>query len=295
MKLRTWNHHASEAFASIHDNGLMSIASASTVAVSLLVLALFVVLALNLSHMGQVLDSQVQIVAYLQAGFDEANQPVLMQQIDAIPGVTSAQFVTKQQALDQLKKEFGDQQDLLASVADHNPLPDSVQIKVAKPAQVAPVAAAVGRIAWVDHADYKQAVVQRLFALTGALRTAGLALVIGLALATVVLIANTIRITVFARREEIAIMKLVGATDAFIRWPFLLEGAVLGLIGATVAAAAVWWGYSNLLMRINADLPFVPILQRQPLLWELSGALLVLGLGLGALGSSVSVRRFLRV
>src|SRR5579875_328788 len=169
----------------------MSIASASTVAISLLVLALFVVLGLNLAHMGQVLDAQVEIVAYLQTNFDRSGEAALMQQIQAIPGVSSAQYVTKEEALNRLKQQFGDQADLLNSVADNNPLPDSVEIHVADPSEVDAVATAVGKLPGVDHADYKQAVVQRLFALTAALRTAGLVLVAGLALATVVLIANT--------------------------------------------------------------------------------------------------------
>jgi cell division transport system permease protein len=288
-------HFVREAATSIRDNALMSLASASTVAISLLVLALFVVLALNLQHMGQVLDAQVEIVAYLRTDFDRANQPLLMQKIEAIPGVVAATFVTKEQALDRLRQQFGDQQDLLDAVAADNPLPDSVEIRVARPDQVAAVAAAVGQLQSVERADYKQAVVQRLFALTAALRTAGLVLVAGLALATVILIANSVRLAVFARREEIAIMKLVGATDSFIRWPFVLEGALLGVIGGAAAAAVVWWGYSALVARIARDLPFLPVLPRQPLLSNLTAALVLLGLGLGAAGSGVSLRRFLRV
>ncbi len=295
MKVRTLMHFVREAASSIRDNGLMSIASASTVAISLLVLSLFVVLGLNVSHMGKVLDAQVEIVAYLQTNFNRAGESTLMQQIEAIPGVSSAQYVTKGQALNQLKKQFGDQQDLLNSVAANNPLPDSVDIHVANPGQVDGVAQAVGKLPGVAHADYKQAVVQRLFALTDALRTAGLVLVGALALATIVLIANTIRVAVFARREEIAIMKLVGATDSFIRWPFLMEGAILGLLGAGAASGVAWWGYTALVNRIAHDLPFVPILARQPLLPELTGWLVLLGLILGAAGSTLSLRRFLRV
>jgi cell division transport system permease protein len=292
--MRTWLHFAREALSGIRDNGLMSVASASTVAISLLVLALFVVLGLNLSHMGQVLDAQVEIVAYLQTSFNRSGEAALMQQIQAIPGVTSAQYVTKEEALSRLKQQFGDQQDLLNSVADNNPLPDSVEIHVADPGQVDAVAQAVGKLPGVDHADYKQAVVQRLFALTAALRTVGLILVAGLALATVILIANTIRVAVFARREEIAIMKLVGATDSFIRWPFLIEGALLGLFGAAAASAVAWWGYSAVALRVAQDLPFLPLLSEQPLVTELSAWLIVLGLVLGAVGSTISLRRFLR-
>lgn len=295
MKLRTWGYYLRSSLNSIRENGLMSFASASTVAISLLVLSAFLVLALNLQHMAKVLDAQVQVVAYLDTTFDEANQAALMAQVRAIPDVEQATFVSKQQALDQLKKQFGDQQDLLASVAGHNPLPDTVQVQVASPDQIPAVAKALGQLPGVQRADYKQQVVQRLFAFTRALRTIGLILVAGLAVATVVLIANTTRLAVYARREEIGIMKLVGATDGFIRWPFLLEGALLGLIGAAVASGATWWGYSWMVQKVALALPFVPVLPRQPLLVQTAEGLLLLGLVLGAIGSGWSVRRFLRV
>lgn len=295
MNPRTWSYYIRSSLSSIRENGLMSFASASTVAISLLVLAVFLVLALNLQHMGQVLDAQVQVVAYLKSDFSESGEAALMAQVEAIPGVAQATFISKGQALAELKKQFGDQQDLLASVAADNPLPDTIEVQVKSPGDIAAVAKALGKNPSVQQADYKQAVVQRLFAFTRALRIVGGFLVAGLALATIVLIANTTRIAVYARREEIGIMKLVGATDGFIRWPFLLEGAVLGLVGATVATAATWWGYSWLVQKVALVLPFVPVLPRQPLLLQTGEVLLLLGLLLGSIGSGWSVRRFLRV
>lgn len=274
-------------------NALMSVASASTVAVSLLVLALFVVLALNFGHMAAVLDAQVEIVTYLKPDFDRSREGQLMSQIRAIPGVKAATFVSKEEALARLKAQFGDQKDLLDAVERHNPLPDTVEVQTTDPSVVPTVAAAIGRLDGVDRADYKQDVVRRLFAFTRALRTAGLGLVALLAGATVVLVANTTRVAVYARREEITIMRLVGATAAFISWPFLLEGAILGLLGAAAAVAASWWGYTWIQQQVALALPFVPILPRQPLLWHLTEWLTLLGVGLGAAGSGWSVRRYL--
>ncbi len=128
-----------------------------------------------------------------------------------------------------------------------------------------------------------------------ALRALGVFLAAVTGLATLLIISNTIRISVFSRRREIAIMKLVGATDAFIRWPFVLEGAFLGSVGALVAAAAAWFGYVWLVDRIAATLPFIPTLAPQPFLWNLARVLLAMGLLVGAGGSVLSVRRHLRV
>jgi cell division transport system permease protein len=295
LRARTWSYFVRSSVNSVMDNGLMSLASISTMAISLLVLAAFALLALNLQYMGRVLDAQVQIVAYLQPSFDRSQTASLMSQVRAIPGVVSAQFVSREQALSRLESEFGTQKNLLASVQQHNPLPDSIEVRPQGRTTIQQVATALGRLPGVASVDYKQQVVQRLYAFTNALRLAGYVVVAGLSLATVLLIANTVRLAVYARREEIGIMKLVGATDSFVRWPFLIEGALLGAAGAAVAAGVTWWGYSLAVRSITRTLPFVPMLAGGLLLERTAAALLVLGVILGGVGSSWSVNRFLRV
>ena len=120
-------------------------------------------------------------------------------------------------------------------------------------------------------------------------------LVIFLAMATLFIISNTIRLTVFARRKEVVIMKYVGATDWFIRWPFLLEGMTLGFFGAVIASLCINSIYAGLLERIHATLAFLPLLPTSPLLFYVTMFLLAAGTGIGALGSYISLRKFLRV
>lgn len=295
MGLRSWQYAVRESVVSIRRNGLMSLAAVSTIALALLILSIFLTLAANLQHMAGYLESQVEIRAFLKRDTTVKVRDEARQAIAALPGVTSVTFVSRDEALKRLRQQFGEQQSVLDAVEEMNPLPDGFEIKVDKPDNVDGVAAAVGKIPGIEKVKYQQGLVQRLFRLTQAIRTLGILLATALALATLFIISNTIRLTVFARRREVAIMKLVGATDAFIRRPFFLEGLVLGLGGALVAALAIWLGYSWLAKSISVSLPFVPLVPRQPFLANLSLTLLVLGAIIGAGGTILSLRRYLKV
>lgn len=295
MNVRSWGYALSAATSSIRKNGPMSAASISTVAVSLLVLAIFLLLAVNLEHMATTLESQVEIRAYLASDWDRAKKVDLEARIGAIAGVREVTFVTREEALERLKQQFGPQQGLLEAVEEMNPLRDAFEVRVSQTDLVGPAAEEIGQLPGVEDVTYKQEIVERLFQLTRALRLAGLVLVLCLAAGTLFIISNTIRLTIFARRREVGIMKLVGATDSLIRWPFVLEGMILGLLGAALATLAAWLAYIRLVRAISLALPFLPVLPGQPLLRELAVLLLTLGAIIGAAGSALSLRRFLRV
>ena len=295
MRLRTIARLTGEAVVSVRDNGLLSMAAVSTVGVSLLVLAIISLLALNLQHVAAVLDAKVQVVVYLDTGPHSLPESELVQEIRALPGVRRAVLVGRATALKQLESEMGLQPAIVADVLRHNPLPNSVDIFITAPSAAAGVAARLHRLPGIAQVNDQQDVVDRLLALTAALRVVGAFLVGALALATLVVVGNTVRVAVYARREQISIMKLVGATDGFIRWPFFIEGALLGLGGALVAGALSWWGYGWLVAVAARSVPFLPILSGGTLLPRLAEALASAGVGLGALGSAISVRRHLRV
>lgn len=295
FKFRAWSYIFREAWAGVRKNGLMSIASVTTVALSLLVLAIFLVLALNMQYISDVVQSQVEVSAYLVEDFDYRYRQELIDKIKKIDGVSEVAFVTKEEGLKRLREQFGDEQELLEGVDKLNPLRDAVEIRVPELEKIPAVVKSLEEIDSVAQVRYDQEVLEKLTRFTRSARTAGLGLVVLLGLATTFLIANTVRLTVFARRKEISIMKLVGATDALIRWPFLLEGAILGLLGALLSAGVMWWGYSQFLEAVNRTLPFIPVLGGDPLLFRLAQVLLVLGVLIGAVGSGLSVRKYLRV
>ena len=184
---------------------------------------------------------------------------------------------------------------LLNSLGKENPFPNSFEVQVDNPERIKVITPSIGQLPKVETAKFGQEVVEHLFSLTKILRFGGIILVVFLAMATLFIISNTIRLTVFARRKEVVIMKYVGATDWFIRWPFLLEGMTLGFFGAVIASLCINSIYAGLLERIHATLAFLPLLPTSPLLFYVTMFLLAAGTGIGALGSYISLRKFLRV
>ena len=295
MRFSTKEYFVKETYKSIRRNGFMSFASISTVAVSLLVLGMFLMIFLNTNNLAQYLESQVQVSVYMQDSATAKELASVKDKLTKMPGVVKVTQVSKQQALERFKKRLGDQQQLLSSLGKENPFPNSFEIQVDSPERIKVLTPQIGQLPKVETAKFGQEVVEHLFQLTEILRFGGIILVVFLAMATLFIISNTIRLTVFARRKEVIIMKYVGATDWFIRWPFLLEGMTLGFCGAVVASLFINSIYSGLLERIHATLAFLPLLPTYPLLLYVDVFLLVAGTGIGALGSYISLRKFLQV
>ena len=295
MSFSTKEYFIKETYKSIRRNGFMSFASISTVAVSLLVLGMFLMIFLNTNNLAQYLESQVQVSVYMQDSATDKELAAVKEKLTKMPGVVKVTQVSKQQALERFKKRLGDQEQLLNSLGKDNPFPNSFEVQVDNPDRIKVLTPQLGQLPKVETAKFGQEVVEHLFQLTKILRFGGILLVVFLAMATLFIISNTIRLTVFARRKEVIIMKYVGATDWFIRWPFLLEGMTLGFFGAVVAFILINSIYSGLLERIHATLAFLPLLPTSPLLLYVDLFLLVAGTGIGALGSYISLRKFLRV
>ena len=295
MRFSTKQYFIKETYKSIRRNGFMSFASISTVAVSLLVLGMFLMIFLNTNNLAQYLENQVQISVYMQDSATDKELDSVKDKLTKMPGVVKVTQVNKQQALERFKKRLGDQEQLLNSLGKENPFPNSFEVQVDNPDRINVLTPQIGQLPKVETAKFGQEVVEHLFQLTKILRLGGIVLVVFLAMATLFIISNTIRLTVFARRKEVIIMKYVGATDWFIRWPFLLEGMTLGFFGAVVAFVLINSIYASLLDRIHATLAFLPLLPTSPLLLYVDLFLLAAGTGIGALGSYISLRKFLRV
>ncbi|MDY2637724.1 MAG: permease-like cell division protein FtsX [Phascolarctobacterium sp.] len=295
MSFSTKEYFVKETYKSIRRNGFMSFASISTVAVSLLVLGMFLMIFLNTNNLAQYLESQVQVSVYMQDSATGQELAAVKEKLTKMPGVVKVTQVSKTEALARFKKRLGDQDQLLNSLGKENPFPNSFEVQVDNPERIKVLTPQIGQLPKVETAKFGQEVVEHLFQLTKILRFGGILLVVFLAMATLFIISNTIRLTVFARRKEVIIMKYVGATDWFIRWPFLLEGMTLGFFGAVIAFILINSIYSGLLERIHATLAFLPLLPASPLLLYVDLFLLVAGTGIGALGSYISLRKFLRV
>lgn len=297
MKIRTFGYFVREALQSLRRNSWMVLASVGTVAVSLIIVGLSFITVVNTNYMAARLESNVEIMAYLKTDVAEDEARSLKEQITGIPGVAGVRFITKDEALQEFRRELGDQENMIDALGGDNPLPHVYKITTISPRDVADVANKLRDFRQVEKVDYGKGVVEKLFAVTKWIRLIGVIVIALLGLAAVFLIATTIRLTVFARRKEIQIMKVLGATNWFVRWPFLMEGMVLGFSGALVAVIVVNLSYTALTDYLSKDFN-IGIFGLQTdfhFLAMMAAALLILGTLIGALGSGVSMRKFLKV
>ena len=295
MKLSTSEYFIKEVYTSFKRNIWMTLASIFTVVLSLFILGFFSIVILNLNKMADTLESQIQISVYLKDDLSQEEIDETKETLSKIEGLQDIKFTTREEAMKNFKERLGDQQFLLDALDDTNPLPDSFSLTVTSPEQVKTIADTAAALDSVESASYSQDIINHLFNLTHLIRLIGVALIILLTGAAIFIISNTIRLTVFARRKEIAIMKYVGATDWFIRWPFLLEGICLGFIGGGLATIFLYIVYNQVTQEIYEAMAFFPLIPQHPFIDYISLAILVAGIIIGALGSTISLKRFLKV
>lgn len=295
MNLNGLKYVLGETGRNLVSNSWMSLASVSTVAISMFVLSFFLVVTTNVNHVTSVLQNQVEMRVFVNPKASRSQEYALLKTARHWPNVRKMDFFTKAQAANSLKKEFPNQRSLVQLMAKSNPLFDGYDVFTYHPQDIPQLAQRFRKQPIVRTVVYEGQVVNRLTKLSTILKWVGWGVEVLLGLATLFIIVNTIRLTVFARRREVQVMKLVGATDWFIRWPFVLEGLILGLLGAGVADGAVDGGYRWLIGAASAALPFWPLaslysVMHQVLMFTLAGGFLV-----GGLASLVALRRFLRV
>jgi len=295
MTLNSTRYIVRETVHSMRRNPWLSIASVLTVTVSLVILGFSVFFLANASNMAKSFESQLEIAAFVQNGTTQSDIEGLQTQIKGMPGVASVTVVTKDQALLDFGKTMGgSQSNILADLGGTNPFPDKLTVKATDPQNVVALADAMKGLPGVDKVRYGQGFVDKLLKFTQWLRWIGLGVVVAFGIAAIVLISINVKMNVFSRRREIQIMKLVGASNSFIRWPFLIEGMALGLVGGALAAGIVGMGYNWITMYVQSTLTFLPVVQNAILFQQVSVGILFAGMAMGALGSGFSLQKFLK-
>lgn len=297
MKPRTIRHYIKEAFRSLVVNRLMSFASVLTVASCIFIVSLFYLLAANIDFFMQQLEETLGIMVFIDDDVSAEDIPALRARIIALPQVRNIEFISRDDSLREMLDDFGGQGRAFASLWYDNPLPHSFIIElndlryndeVVLFLEGLPEIGSVG-----DFDDY----VEIITTIRDVVQVASLILIIVLAGIAVVLIMNTIRITVSSRQVEIGIMKYVGATDWFIRWPFIIEGLLIGFLGGLIPALACRFGYERV-VAILEDTPwldFIDFMPGEDIFMYVMPLAIALGVFIGLIGSAVSVRRYLKV
>ncbi|MBU8908689.1 permease-like cell division protein FtsX [Desertibacillus haloalkaliphilus] len=297
MKFRTLGRHGKEGLKNLGRNGWMTFASISAVTIMLFVVGVFLLLILNMNNIATTIEDDVEIRVYIDLTATSEQQDELYQEIEKIEHVDSIVYLDKDEGLDDLIESLGEQREAFESLREENPLNDTFIVRADTPQLTEQVAEQMQDLPYIDRIDYGKGVVERLFAVTDLVRTVGLVLVVGLMFTAMFLIANTIKLTIVARKSEIQIMKLVGATNGFIRWPFFIEGLLLGVFGALIPIIVLFIGYTQIYERFGEQLQlvFFELLPVYPYGFQVAAILLAIGAFVGVWGSVMSVRKFLKV
>lgn len=284
-----------ETFYSLFRNKFMAVASVLTVTLSMFILGVFLCAVLNINHMATYLENQVEMTVYLKDGLNTEQVMAVGKKLKALPDLKEIKFTNKDQAMAEFKQRLGDQQGILDAI-NGNPLPSSYSTSFATPASLKNAVSIVTQYPEVDSVQYGQDIIEQLYKVAQVIRIGGIILIVFLAGAELFIISNTIRLTVFARRREIQIMKYVGATNGFIRWPFIFEGMIIGFIGSGLSAFILWEGYKVVLMEMaQAGLVFIPMIPFWPFIGYMTVMLLAAGIIIGILGSTISLRKYMKV
>lgn len=298
MKIRSIGYMIKEGLKNLWRNRMMSLASIGSVTAALIILGMILILILNINSLAEGVKEQFDAVqVYLEEGIDQGRIEEIGKEISQIEGIKDIKYESKQEALENMKKRWGEHGYLLEGL-ETNPLPNSYIAFLEDVQQSSTVVSILQGIQGVDEVKFYKDIIDKLINITNFIKMVGLVIIVILIAISIFIIGNTIKLTVAARRREINIMKYVGATNWFIRWPFLIEGSMLGLIGSALAIALIFIAYRYVYdfittqMYVMITAYFLPV---QLILDNLIVIFLILGSGIGALGSILSMRKYLKV
>lgn len=285
-----------KALSNLCRNRMMSFMATATIAFCLLLLGVSLVLGFNINYVSAQLEGQYEIHAYVDLSYSEDDARALKDKIESIDYVKNAEFVSKEQALDDMEESMADSASAFEMLhGDENPLPHTFDITLTDVRHADSVVKQAAKIDGIEEVKNRSDVLQKLVSTT---RAAQLVAIVGMlifAFVGIFIISNTIKMSVVSRSREIEIMKYVGATDWYIRWPFVIEGTVMGILGAVVAFVPVYFVYKDIVSWWMSTMPLFELLPVENLRNVTAAVFLVMGCLLGALGSMLSIRKHLRV
>lgn len=297
MKFDSFKYSFKEALKSIKRNKTLSIASIATVTATLFLLGAITLGVANADKLITQLGSMVEVKIYLKEGISDNNKNAIENKIKEVDGIDKITFQSKEDALKDVKEQMNDELGQLTSgFEDNNPFPASFTVNVKEPLVVDKVVSSIKDMNGIDEIKDARSIIAKISKLTDSFKIGAAVAFVVFIMISLFLIGNTIKITVFTRKKEIGIMKYVGATDWFIRWPFIIEGMILGILGAVISVVALGFIYAIIINNLSADTLFGFDLVGisyilKVIVWEFLGC----GVFIGAIGSIISMRKFLKV
>lgn len=287
-----------ETFRNLWRNRLMGLASITSVAATLMILGIIFVLVVNINNFSQGAKEQFNVIAvYLDDQVKGEQIKKIETQIENFKGVKNVRFKSKNKALDEYKTSWGDNAYLLEGL-ENNPLPNTLEISLDKIEYSDIIVNQVNKFNGIEEIKYDKDAIGKLIHISNYIKNVGMILILILVGISTFIISNTIKLAMNSRKKEINIMKYVGATSWFIRWPFILEGTILGLIGALLSSGLMYYIYKYTFSIYNNSFfaLIAAYLERPEAIFsDIFVLFITIGCGIGALGSLTSIRKYLEV
>lgn len=284
-----------DTFRALWRHKAMVAVTVLTVTITFMVLGGAVLVSANGQHIEQTLEDDMEIVVFLDTDVTVDERGIIEDKIESLDGYESMRYVNKAEALEIMGERFGSETGLTNALGGVNPLPDAYYVKMQEIEKMQAASQVLEGLDGVDLVRYGQDTVKNMSAFSNALWIGCIIVVAAMVVAALVLVNSTIRLTVSARSEEIAIMKYIGATDFYVKTPFFLEGVILGLMGGMVAFLLLYLGYGAAIDYAAEHIAFLNLITDKTLVVKVGLYLLLGGAVLGGLGSNIAVRKYLKV
>ena len=302
MKFSTIGYFISDAFKSLKRNRTISIASIATVLTTLFIFGAFLLTALNVKNGVTDVQDKVEVKVFLKDDVTQEQRDAVEAKLKTVQGVKEVEFESKDQAFAKMEGSSDYNKEILAGYSkENNPLPASYIVRLESPEVASSVESAMKTndkfMAGVEDVGNDEELIGTINSFVKVINTVGLVLGVVFVGVSLFLIVNTIKITVYSRRREVGIMKFVGATDWFIRWPFVIEGVIIGLVGGILSTLLLFAGYNFLYGKIvsSSSLYMPQFVQPMYVLTTMSCQFILAGIVIGAIGSIIALRKFLDV
>ncbi len=298
--LRMLGRSIRDAFKSVFRNFSLSLASISCITITLIIVAISIIASYNVSNFTEEIEKDLTIVVFVENDATEEQIETIKERLKDISNINQKEI--KYESKKQIKEEMQKESDIFNAVmADwdekDNPLKDTFQIKVNKAEEISKTAKQIEKIEKVSLVRYGEGMVDKLIAAFESIKKVTYGAVLALILVTIFLIINTIKLTIYSRKREISIMRLVGASNFTIKTPFIVEGMFLGLLGSIIPILIVIFGYPALYDKMNGYVftPLVNLIHPNPFIYTVSLMIAIIGIIVGMIGSSSAVRKYLKV
>lgn len=287
-----------DAFKSVFRNFSLSLASISCISITLIIVAIALLASLNINNFAKMIKEDVTIVVFVDREVEEAGVGVIRAKLDQISNISSIAYKSKAE----LREEMQASSSMLEATMkdwseEDNPLKDTFQIKVEDIEKIDETASTIEKIDGIDSVNYGETMVNKFLAAFRMVEKGTILAVILLIVVTVFLIINTIKLTIFSRKREISIMRLVGASNFSIKMPFVIEGMILGVIGSIIPILIVIYGYYAMYRHFGGQIfsPLIKLITPEPFIYLISLVVLVIGILVGMIGSYQAVRKYLKI